>query len=105
MTATTDDFLKSVLRSGLMDRGQLQESLRGVTAETRADPRVLAQHLVKLGKLSTFQAVKLLKGATLGLKLGPYHILSMIGKGGMGAVYLGMDTRTKQHVAVKVLPP
>ena len=41
----------------------------------------------------------------LGLKLGPYHVLTPIGKGGMGMVYLGVDSRNQQHVAVKVLSP
>ena len=30
---------------------------------------------------------------TVGEQLGHYKILSMIGKGGMGEVYLGTDTR------------
>lgn len=105
MSVTTDEFLKSVLRSGLMDRSQLQDTLREVPSAQRADPRTLADHLIRIGKLSTFQAQKLLKGATLGLRLGQYHILTPIGKGGMGTVYLALDTRSGLHVAVKVLPP
>jgi serine/threonine protein kinase len=36
-----------------------------------------------------------------GTTLGPYAILSMIGKGGMGEVYLGTDTRLGRPVAIK----
>ena len=38
-----------------------------------------------------------------GTKLGPYEILSPLGKGGMGEVYLANDTRLRRDVAVKVL--
>lgn len=39
-----------------------------------------------------------------GTRLGPYEILSPIGKGGMGEVYLARDTRLDRTVAVKILP-
>ncbi len=39
-----------------------------------------------------------------GEHLGPFTILSMLGSGGMGEVYLAEDTRLGRQVAVKVLP-
>ena len=39
-----------------------------------------------------------------GTKLGPYEILSPLGAGGMGEVYLANDSKLDRKVAVKVLP-
>jgi serine/threonine protein kinase len=39
-----------------------------------------------------------------GGQLGPYEILSPLGAGGMGEVYIGRDTRLKRTVAIKALP-
>ena len=38
-----------------------------------------------------------------GAKLGPYEILSFIGKGGMGRVYRARDSRLDRDVAIKIL--
>ena len=40
-----------------------------------------------------------------GVCLGPYDIVSRLGHGGMGEVYLGWDTRLCRTVAIKVLAP
>lgn len=39
-----------------------------------------------------------------GTRLGPYEIVVLIGAGGMGEVYRGIDTRLRRDIAIKVLP-
>ena len=40
----------------------------------------------------------------VGHQLGPYQLLGLVGRGGMGEVYRGRDTRLGRQVAVKILP-
>jgi serine/threonine protein kinase len=102
---TVERFVKGVLRSGLLVRGVLQAALRDLSLDRRNEPEAVADHLVKTGKLSRFQARKLLQGQPGGLVIGPFHILAPIGKGGMGTVYLARDSRGEQLHALKVLTP
>ena len=41
---------------------------------------------------------------TAGAQLGPYSVISPLGAGGMGEVWLAEDTRLNREVAIKVLP-
>jgi serine/threonine protein kinase len=102
---SVDGFLKTVLRSGVLDREQLCKALRDVPLDLRQNAEAVADHLVEEGKLSRFQAGKLLRGMAVGLVLGPFHVLAPLGRGGMGTVYLARDSRSDQLVALKVLPP
>ena len=40
----------------------------------------------------------------IGRKIGPYEVVSEIGRGGMGEVYRARDTKLDRDVAIKVLP-
>src|ERR1051325_7531316 len=39
-----------------------------------------------------------------GARLGPYEIVELIGRGGMGEVYRATDTRLGRQGAIKILP-
>ncbi len=41
---------------------------------------------------------------TVGSRLGHYHVIAVIGKGGMGQAYQATDTRLNQQMALKLLP-
>ena len=99
------DFLKNILRSGLLEHGQLQAAVKGLPHDIRTNSVRLADYLIKTGKLSRFQAQKLLKGTSRGLVLGSFQVLAPIGRGGMSTVYLVRDKRNQRLLALKVLPP
>jgi serine/threonine protein kinase len=102
---TVEGFLKRVLKSGLLDRSQLQEALRDLPRELRDDAEAVADHLVRKGKLSRFQSAKILRGSGRGLLLGHYQLLAPIGRGGMSTVFLARDERSEKLVALKILTP
>jgi serine/threonine protein kinase len=103
--SAVDDFLRNVLKSGLLKRDELQNTLRTLPLDKREDVTAISDHLVAAHKLTRFQLHKILQGITVGLVLGPYHLLVPLGRGGMGTVYLARDSRSQEYVALKILPP
>ena len=46
-----------------------------------------------------------MKDSLIGGRLGDYHLIGLLAKGGMARIYEGVDTRLGRHAAVKVLQP
>src|SRR5205823_5684332 len=106
---TADRFLELLERSGLVEEGQLKETLNkvkeahgGVAVD---DVTALIDHLVEEGLITAWQADNLLKGKHKGFRLGKYKLLRHLGSGGMSSVYLAEHSNLHHLVAIKVLPP
>jgi len=101
-----DDFAEKVALSGLVPTAELTQARAQFGPKPAADASLrLARLLVQQGLLTTYQARKLLAGATRGFFLGGYRILSPLGEGGTGKVFLAVNEQTFGKVAIKVLPP
>jgi serine/threonine protein kinase len=101
------DFLDTLRRSELLPRERMDAVDR--LAQPGEDAARFALRLVESGDLTRFQADKLLSGLS-GLIIGNYRILSPLGRGGMGVVYLarerpGASNVVRPLIALKVLPP
>ncbi|HJZ56101.1 MAG TPA: hypothetical protein VKE74_14130, partial [Gemmataceae bacterium] len=100
--ATADDFLSVVAKSKLVS----DDALNGYRRQAAADPSPpsqMAERLVQDGRLTKFQADILLTGKCRPFFVGPYKVLSRIGNGSMGVVYLCEHRDMRRRVAIKVL--
>ncbi|HEY2760520.1 MAG TPA: serine/threonine-protein kinase, partial [Pirellulales bacterium] len=75
----------------------------GVAQQVEIAEKELADRLIELGKLTPWQASRLLAGQTK-FNLSQYRLLESVGRGGMGEVFKAEHTFMGRIVAVKILP-
>jgi serine/threonine protein kinase len=95
-------------RAGFLEQacvgdGELRREVEALLAH---EEQAKAEHFIE--KPALVVAAQQLAGEPAmiapGSTLGPYQIISVLGKGGMGEVYRARDTRIGREVAIKVLP-
>lgn len=103
MPVSLEQFIRFIEESGVLS----SDTLADVTPPKASpkDAEELGRELVRLKKLTKFQAEQLWQGRGKTLVLGSYVLQEMIGQGGMGAVYRAEHRRMKRVVAIKMLPP
>ncbi len=106
MPLTVEQFTQRLTSSGVMSEDELRDWIAAVPVEKRpGDGDALARELVRVKKLTKFQAEQLYAGKGSSLTLGNYVILDKLGQGGMGMVLKAQHKRMARVVALKVMSP
>ncbi len=96
------DLLELMQKSGVASRQTIAELIPDPSV-LPGDVRKAAAALVQKGLLTRFQAEQMLQGRHKGFVLGPHVVLDLLGRGGMGAVYLAEHRDLNRKVALKIM--
>lgn len=95
-----------IVASRLVTVEQVRECLKSVGKDGTATNEELAAELLRRGWATRWQIGQLLHGQTaFFVDQNRYLLLSLIGQGGMGAVYKARHVRMGRDVALKVIDP
>lgn len=100
-----EEFVGLAARSGLYSFDALAAKCAKAPADIRRDADRVAQWLIQEGWMTDFQARRLLAGSGRRLAVGHFELLSFLGRGGTGNVYLARRRKSREVCALKVLPP
>lgn len=101
MADTPESFLERLEKSKLLTPQQLAHAQ--AAARDLQDPKALAKALVEQELLTRWQAAQLLAGRS-SFFLGKYKLIDLLGRGGMGGVFLAEHTMMQRAVALKIIP-
>jgi serine/threonine protein kinase len=106
MRPTLDQFCSDVAQAGLLSPAEMQAVMELLPLDRKPrDAQELIRELVRLHKLTVYQAQQIYQGQAKRLHLGNYLVLDKIGQGGMGMVLKAEHKRMRRVVALKVIRP
>ncbi len=97
---TADEFLDVLEQSELLVPEQFEGARAAV--EDGDDAGALAKRLVEARLLTNWQAAQIIAGRR-SFYLGKYKLIGMLGRGGMGAVFLAEHVTMNRRVALKTI--
>lgn len=101
---TVDDLIQVLTACRLATATEMQQFVAHLlSANLPQNARILAEELVRAGRLTPFQSQELLAGRYRQLMIGERELLAVIGAGGMGQVYRARHRRLDRIEAVKVI--
>jgi serine/threonine protein kinase len=106
MPPTLDQFCADLTETGLLSEDDVRDVVAALPPERKPrEAQELIRELVRLHKLTVYQAQQIYQGQARRLHLGNYVVLDKIGQGGMGMVLKAEHKRMRRVVALKVIRP